>query len=219
MSISQLLNQATLKTKKELQDSLIQIYSDDVTDNEIDNDEDVEDAKERKERLAEDAEKIDILLADIETFASKSSGYAGGRAYWLMGRIYTTMKDWEKAENAWASSAKKAENTYLVPLAWFNAGVSAEQHGDYVSAIEHYSNSLLAQDGFPDDHRAWFSMGRLLEAVGDYEGAIEVYNNFIDLSKYDTPWINLAHSRIIALEILISTTENETNVEIEIEND
>ena len=180
----------------------------------IDDDEDVaEDIEELNEDLSEEEndskeaeiaelnKELDELLLEIEDFAKNNSGFAGSMAWWLIGRIYTEKEEWEKAEPAWASSADAAKETYLAPLAYFNAGIAAEQQGKTEQAIEYYTSSLSMRESFPDAQRAQFAIGRLYESLGDMEAANRAYTELILNKKYDTPWVNLAHSRLIMLEI------------------
>jgi tetratricopeptide (TPR) repeat protein len=117
-----------------------------------------------------------------------------------MGAVYSAKKDWARAETAWASAAKAAKKTYLVPLAWFNAGAAAEEQGKTEAAIEYYSNSLNLAADFPAAPRAQFALGRLHETLNQNDAAIEAYRAVISTWPYDMVWTSLAHSRIIALE-------------------
>jgi tetratricopeptide (TPR) repeat protein len=151
--------------------------------------------------ITEDYSAIDVeeLLADLESFAKKNSGYAGGRVWSIIGSIYGDKGDWAGAETAWAAAAKKAKGTYLVPLAYFNAGAAAEEQGKTETAIEYYTSSLATD--FPGAARAQFAIGRLQEALNDTEAAIEAYRTIISQWPHEGVWISLAHSRIIDLEM------------------
>ena len=152
--------------------------------------------------IAEESSAADVeaLLADLEAFAKKNSGYAGGRAWALAAGIRSDKKEWEQAETAWASAAETAAKTYLGPAAWFNAGIAAEEQGKNAEALEYYAKSLSPAIVFPAASRAQFSIGRLKEALNDNAAAIEAYRAVITNWPYDTVWTNLAHSRIAALE-------------------
>ena len=144
---------------------------------------------------------VEALLADIEAFARRNSGYAGGKAWWIMGSIYSEKKDWPAAETAWASAANAAKKTYLVPLAWFNAAVAAEEQGKTEEAIGYYTSCLAIAADFSGAPRAQFAIGRLRESQGDTAAAIEAYRAVISGWSYDSVWPSLARSRIIALEV------------------
>jgi tetratricopeptide (TPR) repeat protein len=166
----------------------------------------VEDFNSRYETLSptinEEFSAVDVeeLLADIESFAKKTFyGYAGGKAYWIIGSIHSDKKDWPAAETAWVSAAKAAKKTYLSPLAYFNAGAAAEEQGKTEEAIEYYTSSLSSD--FPGAPRAQFAIGRLRESQGDNAAAVEAYQAVISGWSYDMVWASLAHSRIIALEM------------------
>jgi len=151
---------------------------------------------------------VNALLEELTAFAEKNSGYPGGRAWLLIGGLYSAKKDWAGAETAYVSAAETAAKNYLSPLAWFNAAVAAEEQGKTPEAIEYYGNSLAAPVVFPAAPRAQFSVGRLHETLNEDEKAIEAYRAVISGWSYDEVWTNLARSRIIALEAKTSE-ENE----------
>jgi tetratricopeptide (TPR) repeat protein len=152
--------------------------------------------------ITEDFSAVDVenLLSDLETFAKKTSGYAGSKAWSLIGSIHSEKKEWAESETAWAAAANAAPKIYLTPLAWFNAGVAAEEQGKTVEAIDYYTKSLAAPSGFPAAPRAQFSVGRLKESLGETSEAVEAYRAVISDWSYDQVWVNLAYSRIIVLE-------------------
>jgi len=146
------------------------------------------------------SDDVNKLLEELKGFAEKNSGYAGGRAWLLIGGIYAAKKDWSEAGTAYIAAAGTAEKTYLAPLGWFNAGAAAEEQGKLPEAIEYYGNSLTTPVVFSAAPRAQFSIGRLHEALNENEKAIEAYRAVISGWPYDQVWTNLARSRIIALE-------------------
>ena len=152
--------------------------------------------------IAEESSAADVeaLLGDLNAFAKKNSGYAGGRAWALIAGIRGDKKEWAEAESAWVSAGQTAAKTYLGPAAWFNAGAAAEEQGKHAEAIDHYTKSLSLSVVFPAAPRAQFAIGRLREALDDKAAAIEAYRAVVSLWSYDTIWPNLAQSRIIALE-------------------
>ena len=152
--------------------------------------------------ITEEYSAVDVeqLLAEIEAFARRNSGYAGGKAWSIMGSIYREKEDWPAAEAAWTSAASAAKKTYLVPIAFFNAAAAAEERGKTEEAIGYYSSCLAAAADFSGAPRAQFAIGRLRESLGDTGAAIEAYRAVISDWPYDSVWSSLAHSRIIALE-------------------
>ena len=140
-------------------------------------------------------------IADLEQFARRNSGYAGARAWTILGTIYSERSEWEQAEAAWVAAAGKSAKSYLAPLAWFNAGVAAEEQGKLVTAIDHYSQSLASPAGFSAAPRAQFTIGRLWESLDEPIAAINAYRAVIFDWPFDQVWTNLAHSRIIILEL------------------
>jgi len=140
------------------------------------------------------------LVADLRFFATRSSGYAGGRAWSMLGSIYGRKGEWAEAEAAWLAAARATSRSYMAPIALFNAAAAAEEQGRLEQAIYHYRGSISAPAGFFAAPRAQFSIGRLYEALGDDVAAIQAYRDVIFGWPHDTAWANLAHSRIIALE-------------------
>jgi len=145
-------------------------------------------------------QELDVLLADLRYFASRNSGYAGGRAWSMLGSIYGRKGEWAEAEAAWLSAARVTSRSYMAPIALFNAAAAAEEQGRLEEAISHYAASISAPAGFFAAPRAQFSIGRILESRGDYDAALQAYRDVIFGWPHDTVWTNLANSRIIALE-------------------
>jgi tetratricopeptide (TPR) repeat protein len=146
------------------------------------------------------SDDVNSLLEELTGFAKKHSGYPGGRAWFIIGGIYTVKKDWAGAETAYAAAAGTAVKTYLAPVAWFNAAAAAEEQGKTAEAIGYYGSSLTSPAVFTAAPRAQFSIGRLYEAQNNDEKAIEAYRAVISSWPYDQVWTNLARSRIITLE-------------------
>jgi len=141
----------------------------------------------------------DALLADLEAFAQKNSGYAAGKAWSIAADLHGQRKNWPGAEAAWELAAKTAAKTYLAPIAFFNAGAAAEEQGKTQEAIDYYTSSLAHSTEFPGAARAQFAIGRLQESLGNNDAAIEAYKAVIASWSYDQVWPSLAQSRIIAL--------------------
>ena len=147
-----------------------------------------------------DPEDLEALGADLSAFARGRSGYAGARAWMMLGSLHAAAEEWAEAEEAWLQSARAAGNSYMAPVALFSAGAAAEEQGRQEEAIGHYLASISSPAGFFAAARAQFSVARILETQGDFPAAIEAYNEVIFGWPNDTAWGNLARSRIIALE-------------------
>jgi len=146
-------------------------------------------------------EEVDILLADLETFAASKSGFPGSKAWSIIGHIYSARKDWVLAENAWLNAAKKGNKTYLAPIALFNAAASVEEQGRPEEAIELLKQCLSHRFEFPAAPRAQFSIGRLYEQLGNYPEALDAYRAVLINWSEMPVWQHLARSRIAAIEI------------------
>jgi len=146
------------------------------------------------------APEVETLLAEIKKFAEKTNGFAGTKAWAIIGQIYSGRKDWVNAQEAWLSAAKKGNKTYLAPIALFNAAAAAEEQGNLEQAIGLLEQSVAHKFEFPAAARAQFSIGRLHETLGNKTAAVEAYR--VILSKWpELPvWQNLARSRIAVIE-------------------
>jgi len=148
-------------------------------------------------------ENVTSLLADIETFAGKASGFSKGKAWSIIARIYSAKKDWPKAEEAWVNAAENSSKSYLGPLSYYNAAVAAEEQGKYAEAIEMLTMSINHKMDFPGAPHAQFSIGRLNETLNDKPAAIEAYRQILAKWPGLPVWADLAQSRIIYLEAAV----------------
>jgi tetratricopeptide (TPR) repeat protein len=142
------------------------------------------------------------LLADLDAFAKKTSGYAGARAWAIIAGIHGDKKEWAQCETAWRGAAKTAGKTYLAPIAFFNAAVAAEEQGKNEEAVELYTQSISQAAAFPAAAHAQFAIGRLKETLNDKPAALEAYRAVLANWPDDSTWANFAQNRIIALELV-----------------
>jgi tetratricopeptide (TPR) repeat protein len=154
-------------------------------------------------RLAETGDpgssEADGLLEELNDFAPKTFGYSAGKAYSLIAEIHAARKEWAFAEEAWFTSSKKASKTFLAPFSLFNAGVAAEEQGNFDKAIEYHTLCVEYGGLNPAAVRAQFSIGRIQEQRNNTEDAIEAYRKVTENWGSNANWSNLARSRIIAL--------------------
>jgi tetratricopeptide (TPR) repeat protein len=144
---------------------------------------------------------VNAFLDEVRTFAEKSRGFAGSRAWSIVATIHSIREEWPLAEEAWRNCARVGSRTYLAPIALFNAAVAAEEQGKIEQAIELLQQSISHSFEFPAAPRAQFSIGRLYEQLGDFPAAIEAYRAVSINWPNMTALQNLARSRIIAIEI------------------
>ena len=143
---------------------------------------------------------IPALLDDLRALGKSTSGYPAARAWFMAANIHHERGEWQEAQDAWLLAAEKGGSTHLAPVCLYNAAVAAEEAGDTGSALSNYQKSLGFKD-FPAAAHAQFSVGRLEETKGDNAAAIAAYRAVIEKWPADTGWTNLAHSRIVALEL------------------
>jgi len=144
--------------------------------------------------------EIDAFLDELKVFAGKTRGISGSKAWAMAAEIYTERKDWALAEEAFISSARAGEKTYLGPLSYFNAAAAAEEQGKYEDAVELLQKALSLKIEFPSAPRAQFAIGRLYEKLDNTSLAIAAYREVMDKWQELPAWQQLAQSRITALE-------------------
>jgi len=152
------------------------------------------------------SDQEDALLNDLEAYIAKTSpitegkGFAQGKVWSLVGHIYSGKEAWEKAEEAWLNAANKGSNTYLGPIALFNAAVAAEEQGKLDEAVTLLEQCVSHKFDFPSAPRAQFNIGRLYEQLGKNDEALAAYRVVL------TKWPNmpvfqyLAHNQIIKID-------------------
>jgi tetratricopeptide (TPR) repeat protein len=143
---------------------------------------------------------VDDLLTDLRSLGEKSSGYPAARAWLMAANIYHDRNSFKEAQDAWLAGAAKGGSTHLAPVCLYNAAIAGEAAGDLEAALSNYQKALAFAD-FPAAAHAQFSVGRLEEARGNDDAAIAAYRALIDKWPAGTDWTNLAHSRILFLEI------------------
>lgn len=147
------------------------------------------------------AEDLENLLADLKPFAEKNKGFAGSKAWSMIGQIYSGRKDWSLAQDAWLSAAKIGNNTYLAPIALFNAAAAAEEQGNLEQAIDLLKQCVAHKFEFPAAPRAQFSIGRLYETLGDSTAAVEAYREVLIKWPEMPVWHSLARSRLAVIDV------------------
>ena len=149
------------------------------------------------------AEKEKKIIEDLEGIVNKGDkNYPMERALFILGNIYYTKENWEKAAENFMKLSELFPKSYLAPVSLLNAAAAFEELENYDKAIEDYQKVVdKYQDISPDADRALFAIGRLYEAKSDKDAAVKTYNSLIDTFP-SSNWTNLARSRIIYLETL-----------------
>jgi len=147
------------------------------------------------------ASDFETLISDSQDFAKNKKGLPAGKAWSIAANIYSGRKEWPQCEEAWQNAAAAANNTYLGPIAFFNAAAAAQEQGKYEQAIEYLKKCLEHKFDFPSAPRAQFSIGSLYERLGNYTAALDAYRAVLINWSNMPVWQDLAHSRIVALEI------------------
>jgi tetratricopeptide (TPR) repeat protein len=170
----------------------------------------VEELNRRYEELRFDiteesrAEDVAALLAELNGFGARKSGYAGARARVIAAKIHSDKKEWAEAQLAWIEAAKAAAKagvkTYLEPVSFFNAARAAEEQGNAEEAVSLYSQCLARAESFPQAAWAQFSIGRIEESRNNREAALEAYRAVVSNWPSDELWVNLAQNKIVALQ-------------------
>lgn len=144
------------------------------------------------------AARQDKAVSSLSELVGKS-GIAGVRANMLSAEIYYQKKDFENARSAWLAAAQKGKNTYIAPIAFFNAASCSEELGNLDDAAAGYKSASEVKDFYEAAH-ALFSLGRVQEAKGDFVAAAASYQALVDKSPEDS-WAKLAKNRLVSLKI------------------
>ena len=144
---------------------------------------------------------IEVLISDLIDFAGNKKGFAAGKAWSIVAKIHSGREEWPKCEESWLKAAAAGKNTYLGPIAFFNAAAAAQEQGKFEQAIEYLKECVEHKFEFPSAPRAQFSIGNLYERLDNYPAALDAYRVVL-INWPDMPiWQQLARSRIIAIEI------------------
>jgi tetratricopeptide (TPR) repeat protein len=161
------------------------------------------DTSKTDKTAGDNTKKVADLVSGLEKFAKGApGGYIGAKAYLTLGDIYAAQEKWDKAEAAYEAGAKKGPKVFIAPVLLHNAGAAAEEEGKPDKAIAHYQAALkYAENGgiFAGAGRTQFAIARIEESQGKKDAAIASYQKLIDTYTTDSAWVNLAHSRLIAL--------------------
>lgn len=140
------------------------------------------------------------IIQELEKTAAGNKGnFAGARANMSIAEIYFSKNDWAKAKDFYAAAAV-SEKFYTTGLALYNAGVCADEMGNPGEAIDFFTKAVNTSS-FSQKARAQFNIARIQEQNSRIEEAIASYKVMLDLYP-GFSLTDLAHSRIIALEIL-----------------
>lgn len=144
------------------------------------------------------AARQDKAVSSLSELVGKS-GIVGVRANMLSAEIYYQKKDFENARSAWLAAAQKGKNTYIAPIAFFNAASCSEELGNLDDAAAGYKSASEVKDFYEAAH-ALFSLGRVQEAKEDFVAAAASYQALVDKSPEDS-WAKLAKTRLVSLKI------------------
>jgi tetratricopeptide (TPR) repeat protein len=150
------------------------------------------------------AEDVAALLAELEDFGARNSGYAGARARVTAAKIHSDKKDWAEAQRAWVDAAKAGTGMYFEPMSLFNAARAAEELGNKEEAVSLYSQCLVRAEAFPQAAWAQFSIGRIEESRNNREAALEAYRTVVSKWPSDELWVDLAQNRIAVLQPVVA---------------
>ncbi|MBQ0050675.1 MAG: tetratricopeptide repeat protein [Treponema sp.] len=129
---------------------------------------------------------------------SEKSGIVGIRANMLIADLKFAQKKYDEAKVAYVKAAEANKKAYTVAVAYFNAGVCAEELNDLDSAAKYYGEASADADFVLADH-ALFSLGRVNETKAAYADAKAAYEKLNDLHPTSS-WGQMAKSRLLALK-------------------
>ena len=150
--------------------------------------------------MAQEGVEVATLKWELAALAKKrGKSYPVVKALYLQGLIAYQEEAYAEATTYFLSVVERNRDGYLAPLALFNAGVSSEQLGDSLKAIEYYQR---VYDNYGNDAvespRALFSLARLYEAEGEKELARAMFQQLSDEFPA-SEFARLAKNRLVTL--------------------
>ncbi len=147
-----------------------------------------------------DAEAEEKIISSLEeTASSNRRNFAGVRANLSAAEIYFSKEDWEAAKGFYEAAAAVSDKYYTTGYALYNAAVCAEELGLLDDALSLFERAESCAS-FPQKARCRFNIARIQEQNASEDAALESYRMLLDLYP-SSQWTDLAHSRIIVLEI------------------
>lgn len=154
-----------------------------------------EDGDKKEQRKKELLEQIDMAQSDY------SGLYAEQRALLVKGHYHYSLEDYQEAAEAYTALEAAFPDSYLAPVALYNAGTCYDELGQNDKAVESWGRLVeVYRDKTPLTAQTLFSMGRISEEHGQGKEAKEYYQRIGD-SYPESDWTKLAKQRIIVLTI------------------
>ncbi len=150
--------------------------------------------------LSKDGTELLGLIEEAEK--SYPGAYAHMQALNLQGKYFQSQKDWEGAQRAYQALADRFSETYLAPIALFNAATAAEEQGNSGEALGILTGFMeVYGENSPEAPEVLFNLGRLSEVQGDGDEARKWYNQLV--ADFSTSfWANIAKTRLFDLTIV-----------------
>lgn len=145
------------------------------------------------------AAETGILDGLQEVAAENRRNFAGVRANLSLAEIYFAKEDWASAREFYKAAADVPGGFYTEGFALYNAGICAEQMNLPEDAASLFLRAAETES-FSQKPRSLFAAARVQEQNGSTQKALETYRRILDLYP-SSSWTELAHSRIIALEL------------------
>lgn len=138
------------------------------------------------------------ILAEVTEFANGEKGIVKVRSLLLAGDIAFELENWSEARDAYLGAYEADTESYITPVALYNAAMCSDELNDLGTAVE-YIELALTFDDFTLASRALFNLGRIEESRGSFDKAIVAYQSLI--ADYpNSSWADLAKSREISLK-------------------
>jgi tetratricopeptide (TPR) repeat protein len=148
------------------------------------------------------AAQYDALAASAaEVVREDPRTYAAVRARILDARALAAIGRYDEASSRFVEAAEARPRSYLAPVAFMDAAVTAEEAGNTDRALELYRRIVDRYAGESAEvPRALFSIGRVHEQRDEIAEAAEAYRRLV-AAHPESGWTNLARNRIIALTV------------------
>jgi len=126
-------------------------------------------------------EAYDTLVGDLNALATKSKGYPGLKATYILGMLAYEHDDYQGALDTFKQVYDRSKQTYMGSLALANAAASAENLGNDALALEYWTR-IIDEYGFTaaESPKALFGQARLQQKMGNIDLAKATFQQLAD---------------------------------------
>lgn len=136
--------------------------------------------------------RLSLLQNVVDEYGSTLSGV---RALYHLGNAYYESGQYDPARQRYEQFLRKYPRAQFSPNAQEGLAYVAESEGKFDEAVKHYMTLIeIYGDSYLAQH-AWYNIGRCYEQTGDWVGAIDGYEKQVSLFPMSA-WTDKAEARL-----------------------